>query len=181
MLNNQNPEVSALIFSKSNKSSNSYKLTIFEILNGCKLRADLVTLSNCEVKPVHRIKKYGVIGLPQAFLLSGAQSVLYSLWRVNNITVSRFMNKFYWELKYKRQTNTFALQSAKLTSLKDTFDLKGKEISRAHPFFWSTYMLIGDVNIRPPTFSTIPPRMVVLIIYVIVLLVSLFIVRKTLT
>lgn len=178
MLNNINPKLSALIFSQIADSTHDNELNISEIINS-KLRADLITLSGCELKPVQIRKKVGVLGIPQSFLLSGAQSVMFNLWRIHNITVSRFMAKFYWELKYKRQTNILALQQAKLSSIKDTFTYKGKEISRAHPYFWASFVLIGNVNIRPPTFSTIPPKMVILIMYIVVFTVSLIIVRKT--
>ena len=178
MLNNETPNLSALMFSSSFSSLQDNRLYISEVIN-CNLRADLITLSGCELKPFQVEKKLGVIGIPQSFLLSGVQSVMFSLWRIHDETICRFMSKFYWELKYKRQTNSLALQQAKLSSIDDTFKYKGREISKAHPYFWAPYILIGNVNVRPPTFSTIPPRMVILIMYVIVLTVSMIIVRKT--
>lgn len=178
ILNNETPKSSALIFTKSPDSFYNNKLTIEEIIH-CQLRADLLTLSACELKPVEAERKIGVLGIPPSFLCAGVKSVMFSLWRINDITVSRFMSKFYWELKYKRQTNSLALQQAKISSINDTFEYDGKQIARAHPYFWASFILIGDANIRPPTFSTIPPKMVILIVYVLVFTISLIIVRKT--
>jgi len=90
------------------------------------------------------------------------------------------MSKFYWELKYKRQTNALALQEAKVASMKDTFDYSGHTISRAHPYFWATFQLIGNPKIRPPSPNKIPPWGVVIIVYVMVAVISLYITRKTL-
>jgi len=177
LLNNHDLKSSRLIFSKIEKSADN-ELTIPEILN-CKIRADLITLSSSEARPVQTIPKIGVIGIPQSFLIAGVHSVLFSLWRINDFTSSIFMSKFYWELKYKRQTNSLALQEAKFSSIKDTFHYDNIEISRAHPYFWAPYILIGNANIRPPTFSTIPPRMVILIVYVVVIIFSFIIIRKT--
>lgn len=178
MLNSDTLKSSALIFTESRDPLQNNKLTIEEIIR-CKFRADLLTLSACESKPVEAERKIGVIGIPQSFLCAGVKSVIFSLWRINDITVSRFMSKFYWELKYKRQTNSFALQQAKISSINDTFEYDGKQIARAHPHFWAAFILIGDANLRPPTFSTIPPKMVILIVYVLVFTISLIIVRKT--
>lgn len=178
LMNNLNPSQSALIFSPSSDSSMSNRLSIAELLQ-YKLRADLLTLNGCELKPPFINNHNGVIGLPQSLLIAGARSVLLNLWRIENITVSRFMAKFYWELKYKRQTNSLALQHTKVTSFKDIFDYHGKEISRAHPYFWASFILIGNGNVRPPTFSTIPPKMVVLIVYITVLIISVVIIRKS--
>ncbi len=177
-LNNLKPEKSALLFSGTDTVSYS-GLKIEGILNS-SLQTDMMTLTGCQLSPVDVQYKPGVIGIPQSFLMAGAQSVLFNLWRVQDRTVIYLMSKFYFELKYKRQTNSMALQRAKIASLQDTFFLNGHKISRSHPYFWAPYILIGNVNIRPPTFSTIPPIVVIIITYVVVAIISLVIVRKTL-
>lgn len=178
LLNNLNPEKSALLF--SGEDSTTYaRLKIADAMNS-KLKTDMLTLTGCQLKPVDVQYKPGVIGIPQSFLMAGAQSVLFNLWRVHDRSIIYFMSKFYFELKYKRQTNSLALQRAKIASLQDTFFSNGHKISRSHPYFWAPYVLIGNANIRPPTFSTIPPNVVIAIIYFAVIILSLIIVRKTL-
>ncbi len=179
VFDHSNLRFSGLYFSKSLDSEDSSRiLTLSEIIQ-CDLKADLLTLSRCVTRPAIHDYPPGLLSFPQAFLVAGARSLMFNLWTVHDISVSKFMTKFYWELKYKRQTNEFALKEAKLNSLKGSFKYQGREISRAHPYFWATFILIGDVNVRPPTFSTVPPKMVVLIVYVLIILFSLFIVKKT--
>ena len=121
-----------------------------------------------------------MIALPQAFLLSGIKSVVFSLWEINSISSSQFMSKFYWELKYKRQTNVNALREAKLASMKDTIKFPDQKISLAHPFFWAGFRLIGYPRVTSPSNAPIPPWGVVLIIYFIVTVIGVTIARKTL-
>ena len=143
------------------------------------LAADLLSLSATKLRSFDSDKNPGVIALPQAFLCSGVKSVLYSLWRINSISTSQFMSKFYWELKYKRQTNVQALQEAKVASMKDTFIFNRKQISRAHPYFWATFQLIGNPKIRPPSPNKIQPWGVIIIVYLCVIVGTLYITRKT--
>jgi len=180
ILTNSNPLNSGILFTQEpNDSTNlSSWLTVDKAMQ-INLSADLLTLSGCQLIPFNKNKNPGVIALPQSFLFSGIQSVLFSLWKVNSISTSQFMSKFYWELKYKRQTNARALQEAKIASMKDTFHYSGKIISRSHPYFWAAFELIGNPKIRPPSPTKIPPWGVVTIVYIIVMLVSFLIIRKT--
>jgi hypothetical protein len=107
------------------------------------------------------------------------KSVLFNQWHVESNSTSEFMAKFYWELKYKRQTNALALQQAKIASLKGTFGFSEQKISRAHPHFWASYLLVGNPNIRAPFKERISQNGIVIIVYVLVIFVALFIARKT--
>ncbi len=180
LLDNSNLLNSGLLFSPQAGDTSGLPgwLMIDEILHST-LSADLLTLSSTQVQPFNAEGNPGVIGLPQAFLFTGAKAVLFSLWPINNISTSQFMSKFYWELKYKRQTNSQALQEAKIASLKETFILDGTEISRSHPYFWATFQLVGNPKIRPPSPTKLPPWGVIVIVYVCVMLVALYITRKT--
>jgi len=179
-LDNSKPLNSGLLFSKNenDSSSNLNWLSANESMQ-INLTADLLSLSASQLRAFNRDGNPGAIALPQSFLFAGVKSVLFSLWRINSISTSQFMSKFYWELKYKRQTNAQALQEAKIASLKDTFTFSGREISRAHPYFWATFQLIGDPQIRPPSPTKIPPWGVVMIVYGMVFVISLYITRKT--
>ena len=180
-LNNLNPSNSGIIFSqnKTGSSAGSFRYSGAESMENT-IHADMVTLSSSELFPFKLEDNSGMISLPYSFLFSGAKSVLFSLWRINNIPNSRYMSKFYWELKYKRQANVQALREAKLASMKETFQYLNKNISSAHPYFWAAFVLIGNQKIRPPSNTIIPLWGIVLIIYLIVILTSLIITRKTL-
>ncbi|UCE05731.1 MAG: CHAT domain-containing protein, partial [bacterium] len=181
ILDNLNPLNSGLLFStdKNDTLYSSNWLSVNEAMQ-IYLEADLLSLSASQLRAFKMNGNPGVIALPQSFLLSGVKSVLFSLWRINSISTSQFMSKFYWELKYKRQTNAQALQEAKVASMKDTFTFNGKEISRAHPYFWATFQLIGNPKIRPPSPTKIPPWGVIIVVYVFVIGIALYITRKTL-
>ncbi len=181
LLDNSNPLNSGLLFTR--QSGDTSGLTDWlnpNEITQMKLAADLLTLSDCQVQPFSADGNPGVIALPQSFLFSGVKSALFSLWQVNSISTSQFMSKFYWELKYKRQTNVRALQEAKIASLKDTFIFEDKKISRAHPYFWATFQLIGNPKIRPPSPTKLPPWGVIVIVYVCVIAGTLYIFKKTL-
>ena len=140
----------------------------------------MITLSNIKLSSPLAENYDGIIALPQSLILSGIKSVVFSLWEINNISTSQFMSKFYWELKYKRQSNVNALREAKLASMKDTIKFDKQKISRAHPYFWATFRLVGNPKIRPPSPTRLPTWGVIIIVYVCVIVGSLYITRKTL-
>ncbi|MBL7092769.1 CHAT domain-containing protein [candidate division KSB1 bacterium] len=181
ILNNTNPLSSGLLFSNTNKSDNSALnwLSCSDVMQSY-LRADMITLSFVKLIPPFSEQNDGIIALPQSLILSGIKSVVFSLWEINCISNSQFMSKFYWELKYKRQTNVKALREAKLASMKDTIKFLDQKISRAHPFFWAGFRLIGYPRVTSPSNAPIPPWGIVLIIYIIVIVIGLTIARKTL-
>jgi len=181
ILDNSNPLDSRILFSPEHLDSLNQPgwLTAREAI-AANLAADLLTLSSSEAVEYSTDGNPGVLAMSQSFLFSGVKSILFSLWRINSISTSQFMSKFYWELKYKRQTNAQALQEAKIASMKDTFIFNGKKISRAHPYFWATFQLVGNPKIRPPSPTRLPPWGVVIIVYVCVIVGTLYITRKTL-
>lgn len=179
-LDNSNVLDSGIIFSSEPNDSVGISawLTLEELLQS-SFSADLLTMGNSQLLFFSGHGNPGVIGLPQTFLLAGVRSVLFRLWPVNSLATSQYLAKFYWELKYKRQTASQALQEAKIASLKETFTVDNHEVSRAHPFFWAGYQLIGNPLISPPSPTKLPPMAVVGLVYVVVILVSLVITRKT--
>jgi CHAT domain-containing protein len=95
--NFESPIDSALIL------ANHEHLTVLDIfqlnLNQCRL----VTLSACETGITDSTSDE-YIGLPSGFLFSGSSSVVSSLWRVNELSTSFLMIRFY-ELLFKTNMN----------------------------------------------------------------------------
>lgn len=178
LLANDNPMNSGILFSADSTQSSTW-LSASEISRSF-LTADMLTVSMSNLCPQYKNENPGVYTLPQAFLFSGVKSVVFSLWDINSISTSQFMSKFYWELKYKRQTNAQALQEAKIASMKDVIEVSGKQISKAHPYFWASFKLVGNPKIRPPSTTKIPYWGVIIIVYLVVIGAALFITRKTL-
>jgi CHAT domain-containing protein len=99
---------------------------------GLKLDNALVTLSACETGANVVAPGDELIGLARGFFSAGARSVLLSLWMVDDETTEQMMVDFYEETMRGRSLSA-SLRAAQLRMLKE----------RAHPFFWSPFVLVG--------------------------------------
>ncbi len=78
------------------------RLSVREIQRGWDLNAELVTLSACETALGRVAGGEGFVGFTQALLLSGAQSVCLSLWKVDDTATALLMQRFYANLLGRR-------------------------------------------------------------------------------
>lgn len=131
--------------SEGNPSIDFYdqKLELHELYT-YKNNADLVVLSACETNLGEIKKGEGVLSLARGFFYSGANTVVSSLWNVNDSSTSFLMKKFYENLKNK-QSKIDALNNAKRTYL------ESHSLSEKSPYYWASFVLIGDTN---STFTT---------------------------
>ena len=104
--------------------------------------AELVVLSACKTSQGEMVSGEGVMSLARGFFFSGTNTVLSSLWSVNDGSTEKLMVKFYAYLN-QGYTKSAALHQAKLDYLNDN------EGSMASPFFWSSFILIGNSNAVP--------------------------------
>lgn len=111
-------------------------LQVNEIFN-LKLNADLVTLSACQTGKGKFLRGEGVLGLTRAFLYAGTNSVLVSLWSVNDRSTANLMTQFYQFLA-QGKSKVQALQQAKLKLLTST------NPTLRHPYYWAGFVLIGN-------------------------------------
>ncbi len=102
-----------------------------------KLNADLVTLSACRTGLGQLLKGEGMIGLTRAFLYAGADSVVVSLWNVNDIATATLMKAFYKKLKQGLPKDD-ALRQAKLEMI------RGRQQAWRHPYYWAAFVIVGD-------------------------------------
>jgi CHAT domain-containing protein len=102
-----------------------------------KLNAELVTLSACRTGLGRMLHGEGIIGLTRAFLYAGAESVVVSLWNVNDIATASLMKAFYKNLKQGLAKDD-ALRQAKLELL------RGKQPAWRHPYYWAPFVLVGE-------------------------------------
>lgn len=96
------------------------------------LGTDLVVLSACETGVGDVRSGEGVFGLKRAFILSGARTVILSLWSVPSQETQALMTGFYTRMA-EGKSKAEALRETKLELMKD----------RGNPFFWAAFVLIG--------------------------------------
>lgn len=127
-------------------------LTMGEIYD-LDLNADLVVLSACKTGLGEEIKGEGLVGLTHAFIHAGADSLVVSLWDVNDQSTSLLMERFYQYLKTMNKSE--ALRQAKLDLMDGKFSssvnrgvggiTKGADVKQSYsdPFYWAPFILIG--------------------------------------
>jgi CHAT domain-containing protein/tetratricopeptide (TPR) repeat protein len=143
----QHPMFSYLEFSQE---SYLYAREIF----GLQLWANLVTLSGCETLLPQKVEADDLhtlvsgdelVGFVRAFMFAGTPSVLSSLWKVSDTATQYLMSAFYQNLLQMGKVRS--LQHACRTVMRSTIRMgrrKSREIRLTHPFFWSSFVLIGD-------------------------------------
>jgi CHAT domain-containing protein len=137
--NKVNPLLSALELEPDQREDG--RLEVHEIMD-LRLNADLVTLSACdtalgsgyfsEIPPGDDF-----VGLTRAFLHAGSQSVLASLWEVNDRSTLDFMRSLYRQLGKSGQAE--ALAQAQRTMLRGGGRYR-------HPYFWAAFVLVGAMR-----------------------------------
>ncbi|WP_179022439.1 CHAT domain-containing protein [Winogradskyella forsetii] len=137
--NNVSPEFSRLIFAKNlddNQNTDNNSLYTYEIYNQ-NLASNLAILTACETgKPTFQPGE-GMISLAHAFNYAGSESILTSLWKIDEQSSATIIENFYGYLKEGLPKDE-ALQKAKLDYIATA---EGRTIS---PQYWAGLVLIGD-------------------------------------
>jgi len=134
-LNRNAPLLSAIELSPD--SDNDGRLELYEIA-GMELHARLVTLSACETalgKGYFSEIPAGdeFVGLTRAFLGAGDQTVLASLWAVNDESTRLLMLSFYRHLRATTAAEALALAQREVRS----------DARFAHPYYWAPFVVVG--------------------------------------
>lgn len=137
--NNLRPELSRLIFAKQNHGAVEFdenSLYSYEIYN-IDLSSNLAILTACETgKPTYQAGE-GMISLAHAFNYAGSESILTSLWEIDEESSTKILAYFYDNLT-KGMDKDKALQKAKVTYLETA------EGRTAAPQYWAGLVLIGN-------------------------------------
>lgn len=137
--NNISPELSRLIFAKKTDGKENYdenSLYSYEIYN-IDLSSNLAILTACETgKPTYQAGE-GMISLAHAFNYAGSESILTSLWEIDEESSAKIVQLFYDNLS-KEMPKDEALRKAKLDYLATA------EGRTAAPQYWAGLVLIGD-------------------------------------
>lgn len=141
-MNPANPLFSWLDLSPTD--SDDGRLEVHEIY-GLELRARLVVLSACETalgigSQTNAPAGDDWVSLARAFLTAGADNVVASLWRVEDLATARLMERFYRTVE-AGEPFADALVAAQRSLLDDP--------ATAHPFFWAGFALVGEGGASP--------------------------------
>jgi|GEM_PF-671320 len=126
---------SALIFRRTPDSPDDGLLQTLELYD-LTLNADLVVLSACQTGMGKFSRGEGILGLSGAFLAAGAQSVVSSLWTINDESTSLLMSSLYRYLT-EGKTKAEALRLSKIRMLGTSY---------RHPFYWAPFIISGDYD-----------------------------------
>ena len=100
---------------------------------------ELVTLSGCETGLALSGGGDEQLGLGRAFLAAGADSLVMSLWPVEDNATNELMQLFYQHL-LNGESKVQALRAAQCSFLQRS------PSAYSHPYFWAAFRLVGDVN-----------------------------------
>jgi len=124
------PLHSGLLLAKDGQSEGF--LSLGELYS-LRLHADLVTLSACETGLGKVSNGDDVVGLTRGFLYAGTNTIVASLWEVDDQATSYLMAEFYADLKKGNKRD--ALRQAQLATKKKF----------GHPYYWAAFELTGRI------------------------------------
>ena len=114
------------------------KVTLYE-LYGIENQAELVLLDACKTNDGLLASGEGIINLSRAFFNNGSQSVVASLWNVNEKAGNEIIQNFYKQLELG-QSKSKALQFAKIKYLKK------HQSYETLPYYWASFTLTGSTK-----------------------------------
>jgi CHAT domain-containing protein len=108
---------------------------------GHKLVADIAALTACQTGVGTSLAGEGVMSMGRAFQCAGVNTVLMSLWSVEEQSSVALMEQFFKSIK-EGKDKLRSWQEAKTHIRKTGYD---------HPFFWASFVMLGDPGVQVAT------------------------------
>ncbi len=115
-------------------------LTVPEIANLDLTAARWVVLSACDTALGEVAAGEGVLGLARSFRLAGADTLILSLWSVDDRATREWMSELYRARFTRGQSTSASLRSASLAIL----EARRNAERPTHPFFWAAFVATGS-------------------------------------
>jgi len=114
---------------------------LLQELYSLNFQPKLVVLSACETG-VGKIKSgEGAMSLARGFQHAGAQNLLFSLWKVNDLATAQIMTSF-----YKNYSKTNAVFMANRQSKLEYLNDKTISNTKKSPYYWSSFVYYGTLE-----------------------------------
>ncbi|MDX6498692.1 MAG: hypothetical protein QOG23_1952 [Blastocatellia bacterium] len=137
LLDSQHPELSSIVLSRVDKNGQPQDgLMQLQDIYNLKVSSNLVVLSACNTALGKNVQGEGLISLTRGFMYAGSQSVVASLWSVDDKATTELMSHFYEALLKQGLPPGAALRAAKLA-------LREEKRWRP-PYFWAAFVLQGE-------------------------------------
>jgi CHAT domain-containing protein len=142
LINEERPELSGIVLSQVNENGNNQNGVVrLQDIYAMNLTADLVVLSACSTGVGKEVKGEGLMSLNNAFLQTGAKTVISSLWKVDDYATRELMKNFYRELTSGTVTTSEALRRAQIKMRQNP--------QYQSPFYWAAFTVQGDFQSAP--------------------------------
>lgn len=129
---------SGLVFAGANQRASGDDDGILTALEASGLDLSgtkLVVLSACETGVGEASNGDGVYGLRRAFVIAGAESLVMSLWQVDDLATKELMTGYYGKLA-RGQSRASALREVQRELVANP--------RYAHPYYWAAFLGLGD-------------------------------------
>jgi CHAT domain-containing protein len=127
---------SKMLFYQEKDSVEDGNLNTYEVY-GVPLKAKMVILSSCNTGTGIQHSGEGILSLARGFVYAGSQSVIMSMWEIEDRSGTEIVKSFYRYLK-RGATKSNALRKARIDYRKNA------DMLRSHPYFWSSLVIYGN-------------------------------------
>ncbi|HET6979307.1 MAG TPA: CHAT domain-containing protein [Pyrinomonadaceae bacterium] len=136
-IDSDHPELSSIVLSTVDRNGNETNglMPLYDIYS-LDLSAELTVLSACQTALGKDIKGEGLIGLTHSFMSAGSNTVVATLWEVDDKATAVLMADFYEAMLQKGMSPAAALRSAQLRMIRDK--------QRSAPYYWAGFVLQGE-------------------------------------